>query len=263
MAPVAADTRELAEELLAATRDRAPTAPLTDRHPSLTVEDAYAIQREVTAARLAAGSRRVGRKIGLTSRAMQTQLGVDEPDYGQLFNDMDVPDGGVVWVDRLIAPRVEPEIALVLATDLRGPGVTPEDVLAAAESICGALEIIDSRIADWRIRLADTVADNASSGAFVLGRPHPPEAADWAAVGVRLRVDGSVEAEGRGDAVLGHPANAVAWLANALSGYGEHLSAGEIVLPGSMCASLPLLPGIRVEAEFDFLGTVSVEAKGA
>jgi 2-oxopent-4-enoate hydratase len=252
----------LAAELLDAARTRVPIPPLTARHPQLTVADAYAIQGLVARARLDAGAVLVGRKVGLTSAAMQQMMGVGEPDFGRVFADELIDGGGEVPLAELIQPRAEPEIAFMLASDLAGPGVTVADALAATAYVSPALEVIDSRVADWRIALVDTVADNASSGRVVLGAERVPVGdVDLAAATVALRIDGEQVAEGRGDAVLGHPAEAVAWLANTLAPFGERLRAGDLVMPGSMTAAAPLAPGATVVADYGPLGTVEVTCR--
>lgn len=250
---------DLAAELMEAARTRVPIAPLTARHPQLTVADAYAIQGRVARARLDAGAELVGRKVGLTSAAMQQMMDVGEPDFGRVFADELIDSGGEVSREELIQPRAEPEIAFMLAADLAGPGVTVADALAATAWVSPSLEVIDSRVADWRIALVDTVADNASSGRVVLGAERVPVAEiDLAAATVEVRIDGAPVAEGRGDAVLGHPAEAVAWLANTLAPFGEQLRAGELIMPGSMTAAVPLEPGTTVVADFGPFGTVAV-----
>ena len=254
--------RSLADALAQAERDGAPIAPITGTHPELTPGDAYAIQALNVERRRAAGGRVIGRKVGLTSRAMQEMLGVSEPDYGVMFDDTRLASGEEVELDALIAPRVEPEIAFVLGSDIPGPAVTAADVLTATDHVLPALEIIDSRIADWRIALVDTIADNASYGRIVLGsRPTRADSVDLAAVTVELAVDGDVAQRGDGAAVLGHPAEAVAWLANTLHEYGVTLAAGEVVLPGSMTAAIPLAADTRVAADFGHLGSVEVTAR--
>lgn len=225
----------------------------------MTVADAYAVQQALIQRWLAAGAVQVGWKVGLTSAAMQRLLGVTEPDFGHLLDTMQVADAGVVRRSELIWPRVEPEIAFVLRADLRGPGVTEREVLAATAALVPALEVVDSRIRDWQIRLADTIADNASCGRFVLGAARvPPGDFDLRLLGMVFRVDGQVVATATGAAVLGHPAAAVAWLANTLATFGQGLQAGQVVLPGSLVAAVDLQPGMEVQAEFDRLGCVSL-----
>jgi 2-oxo-3-hexenedioate decarboxylase/2-keto-4-pentenoate hydratase len=248
-----------AATLLEADRTGRAVAPLTATYPDMTVEDAYAIQVINIRARTEAGARVVGRKVGLTSRVMQEAYGVDEPDYGHVLDDMCHADGSTVGADRYLQPRVEVEIAFRLRADLRGPGVTVDDVRAATLAVAPSIEIIASRIADWRITLPDTIADNASSGGIVLG--------SWVALGdapalagvvADLSVGGDVVASGRGADVLGDPAAAVAWLANKMSALGVGLEADQIIMPGSCTRAIAVGPGDDVRAEFSGLGAVSV-----
>lgn len=256
------DVEAVADALRVAELRGLPIAPVSSTWPGLTVEDAYAIQSANVRCRLAAGGRVVGHKIGLTSEAMQQMLGVDEPDYGRLFEDCVLRSGVELAYDGLIAPRIEPEIAFVLAHDLRGPDVTPAQALAATAYVVPALEVIDSRIADWKITLVDTVADNASCARVVLGeRRTAPADVAMAAVMAQLRVDGRVVQEGAGAAVLGHPATAVAWLANAVARFGVALEAGQVILPGSLTAAVPIEAGNHVEADFGDLGAVEVTCR--
>jgi 2-keto-4-pentenoate hydratase len=246
----------IAESLIDAEDERRPMPPLTDTEPGFDVTAAYQVQSLVWERRLAAGHRPVGHKVGLTSQAMQRQLGVDAPDYGRLHDGMEVHEN--LDLDHLIQARIEPEICFVLGSDLVGPGVTADDVLRATSAVAPALEIIDSRIENWRIKLPDTVADNASSARFAVGPRQPIDGRDLAALEATMLVDAEPVGAGRGEAVLGHPAAAVAWLANTLSRYGHHLAAGEIVLPGAMCASVVLQPGTTVVGAFDGLGEVRI-----
>ena len=248
-----------AKALDAAEKSRSPIGPLTETYADMASEDAYAIQLALIRRKLAAGGRITGWKVGLTSAAMQRLLGVDEPDFGHLLGEMRVEDGGTIVRDEFIWPRVEPEIAFQLKAGLRGPGVTADDVLAATEYLIPALEIVDSRIRDWKIKLADTIADNASCGRFVLGTPRvAPGAFDLRLVGMNFFVDGVLTATAAGAAVLGDPAGAVAWLANTLARFGHGLEAGQVVMPGSLVAAVDAQPGMVVSAEFDRLGGVSV-----
>jgi 2-keto-4-pentenoate hydratase len=249
--------RELAERLRRSESECSPIEPLTRTHPAIDLEDAYEIQLVNVQARLKAGAVVRGHKVGLTSGAMQEMLGVGEPDYGHLLDAMFVE--GEMNLQLLIAPRIEPEIAFVLATDLEGPGCTPEEVREATDYVVPALEIIDSRIQDWHIGLADTVADNASSAAVALGtRRTRLDCLDLPTLNVRLIQNGvSVEA-GRGDAVLGDPAVAVAWLVNRLASHGVALRGGHIVLSGSCTRAIPIESGDHISAEVDVLGDVSV-----
>ncbi|MEO6349146.1 MAG: fumarylacetoacetate hydrolase family protein [Candidatus Limnocylindrales bacterium] len=253
-------TASLAIELEAAERDRAPVQPISARVPGFSLEQAYAVQSAVIGRRLAGGAQLVGHKVGLTNVAMQKQLGVDEPDFGRLLDDMEIAADGEISMATLIQPRIEPEIAFILGSSLVGPGVTMADVLAATEAVAPVLEIIDSRIADWRITLVDTVADNASSSRFVLGPRRAVGSLDLAEIEGRLEVDGTSVGSGVGAAVLGHPAAAVAWLANSLAAFGESLAAGEVIIPGALCASVPLVVGSTFRAEIGDLGAVTVKA---
>jgi 2-keto-4-pentenoate hydratase len=236
--------------------------PLSERYPDLDPASAYAVQEEYAGLRVGAGARLVGRKIGCTSAAIQQLFGIDTPDYGQLFDDMVVPDGGEVDTGTLIAPMVEPELTFLLGADLKGPGVTAADVLAATVSVAPSLEVIDSRIVDWRIAFVDTVADNGSSARCVFGPAVPLDdvvarGVDLAAERVRLCRDGEELFTGVGADVLGHPCESVAWLANALAGYDRWLRAGDKVMSGSMTSAAPARSGETYQAVFDSFGTVS------
>ncbi len=253
------DPGELARELLEATATGTPVDPLTTRFPDLTAADAYGIQLAIVEQRLADGRKVIGKKIGLSGKAMQELLGVDEPDYGHLFDDMIVPAGEAIATDILLAPRCEGEIAFVLAEDLPGPGVTVTDVLSATEGVMPALEIVDSRVRDWQIKLEDTVADNGSSALIVLGGALTPVIElDLRLVGMLFSQNGRHIASGTGAEALGHPAASVAWLANKLSEFGVTLQAGEIVLSGSLAGAPFAATGDVFTAEFDRLGSVSV-----
>ncbi len=238
---------------------RAPVPPLTDEQPGLTVADAYGIQQVVVGRRLGSGESLVGWKLGLTSRAMQEQLGVDQPDYGPILSGFMVPEGRPIAVDDLIQPRIEAEIAFVLRAPLRGPGVTSLDALNATAGIAPALEIIDSRIEGWRIRLPDTVADLASSARVTVGgRLTPVEGLDLRTIGVVLERRGEVVATGAGAAALGNPAEAVAWAANTLGALGVTLEPGHLIMPGALHGSVPVARGDTFRARFDRLGSVTV-----
>lgn len=248
----------IGREIYQAERKAVAFEPLSERYPALDPPAAYAVQEEYVRLRTEDGARLIGRKIGCTSRAIQELFGIDTPDYGHLFDDMVVPDGGAIATSELIAPMVEPEIAFVLGEDLRGPGLTAEDVLRATVNVLPALEIIDSRIRDWRIVFADTVADNGSSARCVFGAPLAYDGSfDLVAERVRLLRDGAEFDAGDGAAVLGHPATSVAWLANAIAAYGSALRAGDYVLSGSMTRAAPVRPGETYVAAFDTLGSVS------
>ncbi|MFI1709134.1 2-keto-4-pentenoate hydratase [Streptomyces griseoruber] len=250
---------EAARLLREAERRTTPIEPLSTTLPGLDLADAYAVQQDNITRRLATGATVIGHKVGLTSAAMQQLLGVHEPDFGHLLDDMVQRDGGTIRATRYCAPRVEPEIWFRLARPLRGPGVTTSGVLAATEAVAPALEIVDSRIRDWRITLVDTVADNASSTGLVCGSWTPMEyAPDLSAVTVDLHVNGDYVASGSGKEVLGHPATAVAWLANTLAAFGTGLDPGHVVLPGAMTTAPFVGAGQKVEARFGALGSVSV-----
>ena len=251
--------QSIAKELRTAEEQRSPVAPVAGRFGPLTVADAYAVQLANIDLRRSAGDRVLGRKIGLTSLAMQTQLGVDQPDYGHLLASMGVANGGAVTTAELIAPRIELEIAFLLGRTLEGPGVTVADALAATEAVFPSLEIIDSRIADWKIGLVDTVADNASSGRFVMpSRLTPVRDLDLRLLGGVMEINGVLTSWSCGAAALGDPAACVAWLANALAPYGGRLEPGEIVLSGALDKSVPVKVGDVVRADFDRLGSAGV-----
>jgi 2-keto-4-pentenoate hydratase len=246
----------IADRLHAAGRDRAPIAPLTESYPGLEPADAYAIQLRNIRRRAVPV---VGHKIGLTSAAMQQMMGVDEPDYGHLLADMRLAEDVPVEAARYCYPRVEIEVAFVLGADLPGEECGEDDVLAATEALAPAIELIDSRIRDWRIGLADTIADNASSAGFVLGpaRVDPAEV-DVRGIDATLWRDGTVVAQGRSDAVLGNPVTAVAWLARTVARFGVRLRAGQVVLPGACDRAVDARPGDEFRAEFTGLGTVGL-----
>jgi 2-keto-4-pentenoate hydratase len=250
--------------LLSAYDDRAPIDPLTENHPALTVAQAYDIQLQQVAHWRSRGRIVRGHKIGLTSAVMQRQLGVGQPDYGHLFADMFHLESLPVDVDEFISPKVEPEVALVLERDLVGPGVTVADAVNAIGFALPALEIIDSRIAGWRIALPDTIADNASSGGVVLGStPVALDRFDLRLTGCVLYSGGQAVDTGAGAAVLGSPINAVVWLANTVGALGTPLAAGSVILPGSMCAALPVTAGMTVTAAFGGIGSVTARFTSA
>ncbi len=255
----AATIAEAATRLYESERNRAPIRPLVETYPGLTADDAYRVQLDLIDRKLEEGARVVGHKIGLTSVAMQQLLGVDQPDFGHILDTMMVPNGGAVARDELIYPRVEAEITFVLGEDLRGPGVTVPRVLAATRYVMASLEIVDSRVEDWKITLADTIADNASSCRMVVGgRGIPVDGLDLRLVGMVLERNGEVVNTAAGAAVLGHPAQAVAWLANKLAEFDVTLKAGEVILPGALSAAVTVQAGDFIQATFDHLGSVSV-----
>ena len=238
----------ISRDLYSAERDRRTLRPITETYPEIDIDTAYRIQLALIQLKDADGEKIVGKKIGLTSKAMQKMLNVDQPDYGHIFDNMVLQDGVVFRVAELIQPKIEPEIAFILDREIKGPGVTPIQVLAATRFVVPALEIIDSRIEGWKIKLCDTIADNASSARVVLGSsPKRVDERDLKLVGMILEKNGDIVQTGAGGAVLGHPAVAVAWLANAVGQFGVGLSAGDIIMPGALCG-----------ASFDGLGTVSV-----
>jgi len=249
---------DYARELLAAYQTKQAVAPLTERDAGLTADDAYAIQLAQVAQWQADGAVIKGYKVGLTSLAMQRQLGVSQPDFGHLMETMFHLDHNPIDTGQFLQPKVEPEIAFVLGRDLAGPGVTVPDAIRAVDFVLPALELIDSRIENWRIKFVDTVSDNASSGGLVLGsKPTRLDAVDLAKVGCNLVHDGEVIATGAGSAVLGSPINALVWLANTLGQRGVAFEAGQVILPGSVTASFAVQAGSVVAAEFAGLGSVT------
>jgi 2-keto-4-pentenoate hydratase len=254
---------ELADDLWQAEHTGVPAEPLTKRHPGLVIDDAYAIQSLNIDRHIAQGARVCGRKVGLTSLPMQELLGVSEPDYGVLLDHMFVEDGDEVALDRLLQPRVEAELAFVMEEDLAGPGVTAARALTAIAGALPAVEIVDSRVADWQIKLVDTVADNASSGLLVVGgNLRKVTDIDLRLVGVMVTRHGELVDTGAGAAVLGNPARCVAWLANKLATFGASLHAGDIVLPGAVHRMIGVQPGDVFRAEFAYLGTVTARFSG-
>src|SRR5258707_11717151 len=236
-----------------------PLPPLSQEYPTLTPAQAYAIQSAWLDLKLARGARIIGRKIGLTSRAMQELLGVNQPDYGFLLDSMSVSSGSTLSRADFLLPRIEPEIAFWLAKDLKGPGITIDAVLAATRGVSPALELVDSRIAKWQIKLSDTIADNASSARVIISEQIVPlDCLDLAAEAVTLTRNGVEVGSGNGAAVLGHPAEAVAWLANKLAEYGIVIAAGQLVLPGAMCAAASAHAEETYCATFSHLGEVSI-----
>ncbi|MBP2478090.1 2-keto-4-pentenoate hydratase [Crossiella equi] len=247
---------QAATALLAAETSRQPIRPLVRSHRGIDVTDAYEIQLLNIRRRLDTGARVVGHKVGLSSAAMQQMMGVTEPDYGHLLDDMRLSEHEPADASRYCQPRVEVEVAFLLGEDVP-PGCTEAQVLARTAYLAPAIELIDSRIEDWRISLPDTVADNASSAAFVLGAARvPPSHLDVKGIWATLTRNGEVLAKGRSDAVLGNPATAVAWLAGKVAAFGVHLRAGDVVLPGSCTRAYDARPGDVFDAEFAGLGTV-------
>ncbi|MDT7549123.1 MAG: 2-keto-4-pentenoate hydratase [Actinomycetota bacterium] len=250
---------EVAELLRVAEETATAVPPIVSTHPDIDVVDAYEIQLRNIRRRVAAGNAVLGHKVGLSSLAMQQMMGVDEPDYGHLLADMLLLEELPVEASRYLLPRVEVEVGFVLGGDLPGEGCTVEDVLAATEYVVPAIELIDSRIADWKIGLLDTIADNASSAGLVLGKERrKPDELDLTAIDATLVRNGEQVATGRSDAVLGNPAIAVAWLAQKVASFGVRLEAGHVILPGSCTRAYDVAAGDSVVATFSGLGSVSV-----
>ncbi len=255
----------LAKELQAAEGSRIQLEQFSKRFPALSLSDSYAIQREWIALQRAEGRRVVGHKIGLTSRAMQNAAQITEPDYGTLMDTMLLRDGSEVEAARFIVPRLEVEFAFVLARPLKGPGVTLFDALNATDYIVPALELIDARIEQFDRttreprKVLDTIADNAANAGVVIGgRPVRPDAADWRWAGALLFRNGVIEESGLGAAVLNHPGNGVAWLANKLAEHDEGLAAGELVLGGSFTRPVACAAGDAFHADYGRLGSISL-----
>ena len=249
----------LGDRLFDALTNRTPIAPLTATHPEMTIEDAYHVQQRMIARRLEQGDRVIGKKIGVTSTAVMNMLGVHQPDFGYLLDSMVYNEGESVEMDALIQPKAEGEIAFLLKKDLQGPGVTAADVLAATEGVMACFEIVDSRIQDWKIRIQDTVADNASCGVFVLGDQLVDIAnLDLALAGMVLEKNGEIVVTGAGAATMAHPVNAMVWLANMLGTLGIALKAGDIVLSGAMGAMVPVVKGDNLRMTIGGIGGCSV-----
>lgn len=245
-----------ARRLQAAADSKTPCAPVRDLLGADALRLAYAVQRRNITSRLAAGARIVGHKVGLTSHMVQQQLGVDQPDYGLLLDDMQFASGDVIDIDLLLQPRVEAEIAFILAVDITDPDLTTTGIPLGSH-VVAVLEVVDSRIADWDITLADTVADNASSGLFVLGAQraslsdfHPFDAV------MTMTIDGRTASSGTGEACFGDPLNALLWLALTAIEHDDLLRAGHVVLSGALGPMVTVLPGAHVEATISGLGSV-------
>jgi 2-oxopent-4-enoate/cis-2-oxohex-4-enoate hydratase len=247
----------LGDELFTALRTRQTLAPLTQRHPAISLDNAYRISLRFLQRREQLGEQLIGKKIGVTSRAVQDMLNVHQPDFGFLTDSMQVADGSDVSFAayNLIQPRAEGEIAFILGEDLQGPGITAEDVLAASQWVAPCFEIVDSRIDNWQIRIQDTVADNASCGVFALGSQRiNPRELDLAQVELQLLKNGQPAGRGLGSAVQGHPCEAVAWLANTLGEFGIPFRKGEIILSGALAPLVPVVPGDEISLTLSGLG---------
>ncbi|MBJ9999705.1 2-keto-4-pentenoate hydratase [Erwinia sp. S38] len=252
-----AEIQQAADTLWQAAQHGRPVAPLRDSWPAMNIENAYAIQQRNITRQLANGARRVGCKIGLTSTAVQRQLGVDQPDFGVLLDTMAFGDSEPIPVSALAQPKIEAEIAFVLRDDLAMPLPTLADAIRAIDYALPALEIVGSRIADWNIRITDTVADNASSGAFVLGTtPRSLSDFDPRLCGMVMTRRGEPVSTGAGAACLGHPLNAVLWLARTMVRMGTPLRAGELILSGALGPMVSVAPGDVIEARINGLGQV-------
>lgn len=241
---------EFAQELVAAEDGRKAVDPLTGR-AELSIEDAYKIQTEVIEIKKRRGEKIIGKKIGLTSKRMQQLLNVYEPDYGHILHKLMIGDGSPIILSELIQPKIEVEIAFIINEDLTGPWVTGAEVLRCTAGVLPSFEVIDSRIKDWKIKIQDTIADNASIGRVILGSPLcRVYGLDLRTVGLVVRKNGEIVDMAAGASVLGSPAESVAWLANKLSEYGEHLKKGDVVISGSLIAAFPIKEGDVIQAEF-------------
>ena len=251
---------KLGDELFDALKNCKTVTPLTTRHPEISIEDAYHVQQRLMARRFEAGEKIVGKKIGVTSKVVMNMLGVFQPDFGYLTDAMIYNEGVSIPIDSMIQPKAEGEIAFILKKDLIGPGVSNADVLAATEGVMACFEIVDSRIENWKIKIQDTVADNASCGVFVLGdRMVDPRDVDLSTCGMVLEKNGEIVGTGAGAAALGSPVNSVAWLANTLGRLGIPLKAGEVILSGSLAAMIPATKGDNFRVTINGIGGCSVK----
>jgi 2-oxopent-4-enoate/cis-2-oxohex-4-enoate hydratase len=254
-----AQITQLGDELYTALSTGKTVSPLTSRGFDITIEDAYHIQQRMLARRLEKGEKVIGKKIGVTSAAVMNMLGVHQPDFGYLLDGMVYNEGESIPMDTLIQPKAEGEIAFLMKKDLMGPGVTAADVLAATAGVMACFEIVDSRIDNWKIKIQDTVADNASCGVFVLGdKLVDISQVDLALCGMVLEKNGEIVVTGAGAATMGHPVNAMVWLANTLGKLGIALKAGDIVLSGAMGAMVPVQQGDSLRVTIGGIGGCSV-----
>ncbi|SIQ40453.1 2-oxopent-4-enoate hydratase [Marinobacterium stanieri] len=252
--------QQCGDELYTAMLERTPVRPLTERFSDITIEDAYNISLRMLERRIEAGEKIIGKKIGLTSKAVQNMLGVGQPDFGYLTDKMAFSQGEEMPIsDRLMQPKAEGEIAFILKKDLMGPGITAADVLAATDCVLPCFEVVDSRVENWQIKIQDTVADNASCGLFVLGdRAVDPRKVDLATCGMVVEKNGSIISTGAGAAALGSPVNCVTWLANTLGEFGIPLKAGEVILSGSLVPLEPVQAGDFMSVNIGGIGSASV-----
>ena len=250
---------QLGDELYEALTAGKTVSPLTSRGFDITIEDAYHIQQRMLARRIEKGEKVVGKKIGVTSKAVMNMLGVGQPDFGYLLDGMVYNEGESIPMSSLIQPKAEGEIAFLLNKDLMGPGLTAADILAATEGVMACFEIVDSRIQDWKIKIQDTVADNASCGVFVLGdKLVDPKKVDLALCGMVLEKNGEIVVTGAGAATMASPVNAMVWLANTLGRLGIGLNAGDIVLSGALGAMVPVQAGDSLRCTIGGIGGCSV-----
>jgi 2-oxopent-4-enoate/cis-2-oxohex-4-enoate hydratase len=248
------------DALFEAMRNRTTIAPLSEQSPEITIEDAYAVSRRMLERRLADGEVMIGKKIGVTSKVVMDMLNVRQPDFGFLTDKMVYGNCAEVPASKtLIQPKAEGEIAFVLKRDLQGPGITNADVIAATDFVMPCFEIVDSRIRDWQIKIEDTVADNASCGAIVLGdKTVSPLDVDLSTCGIVVTLNGEIISTGAGAAAMGSPVNAVTWLANTLGAFGIELKAGELILSGSLVPLQAVSPGDAMQMEIGGIGQASV-----
>lgn len=255
--------QQCGDALYEAWLSRTTIAPFTETHPDITLEDAYKIQQRFLQRRLDAGETIVGKKIGVTSKAVQQMLNVYQPDFGQLTNKMVYQEGDVIDLNGLIQPKAEAELALVLKEDLIGPGITAVDVMRATEYVSPCFEIVDSRIDDWKIKIQDTVADNASCGVYFISNiKADPRKVDVTMAGMTLHKNGELYSTGVGAAVQGSPFNAVAWLANTLGSLGIPFKAGEVILSGSQSALVPVTDGDELVCKIGGIGSCKATFAG-
>lgn len=239
-----------------ALESRTAVDPLIVEHPELSIADAYAVQLAMVSHRIAAGQRVVGKKIGVTSKVVMDMLKVNQPDFGHLLSGMSYADGAAISASQFISPRAEGEIAFVMARDVMGPGLTNAEVLQAVSHVMPCFEIVDSRIRDWKISIGDTIADNGSAGAFVLGdRMAAPADVDLRNIGMVLEKNGEVIGTGAGAAAMGHPLTCLTWLANTLGAFGIPLKAGEVILSGSLSIMFPVKAGDSISMTLGGLGS--------